>query len=181
MKKLRPLRHTHPKGRGSHACGPRSRRGKVRSAPFPPTGWQKLRPLPCPSSPRVATSSIFFASAHGESSSIPLRLLSPQKRCFCGGPRFRLAGFARGPQIVEAHVPGKNGISTFLRLRARTLRGSFDAQRTGGAIGPARALSVRFIPRPGCGPTPVGRPPGSPPSRPASKAEQGCPHQNRRS
>ena len=51
---------------------------------------RKLHPLPCSSFPRVATSSISFASASGESSSISLRLLSPQKHNFCGGPSYPL-------------------------------------------------------------------------------------------
>ena len=77
---------------------------KVRLVSFPPIGRRKLHPLPCSSSPLVATSSISFASAFGESSSIPLRLLSPQKRCFCGGPsdplRWAFAGAPlRGRQL----------------------------------------------------------------------------------
>ena len=81
-------------GRDLHVCGPRSRLGKVRSAPFPPTGRRKLRPLPCPSSPHAN----------------------------------RPAGFARGPHIAEAHVPGKNG-SQFIRACGREYgRGSVRSQ-----------------------------------------------------
>ncbi len=49
---------------GSHACRPRSRRVKVRSAPFPPTGRRKLRPLPCPSSPHANRLAGFARGPH---------------------------------------------------------------------------------------------------------------------
>ena len=69
-------------------------------------GRRKLHPLPCSSSPRVATSSISFASASGESSSTPLRLLSPQKPCFCGGPNYPLTlGFGGGPECPPVREP----------------------------------------------------------------------------
>ena len=72
------------------------RRRKVRFTSFPPKGGENCSSLPCASSPRVATSSISFASASGESSSISLRLLSPQKHNFCGGPSYPLRWASAG-------------------------------------------------------------------------------------
>ena len=72
--------------------GPRRRKVRFVSA----QRRRKLHPLPCSSFPRVATSSISFASASGESSSISLWLLSPQKHNFCGGPSYPLRWASAG-------------------------------------------------------------------------------------
>ena len=106
---------------------------------------RKLHPLPCSSSPLVATSSISFASAFGESSSIPLRLLSPQKRCFCGDPsdplRWASAGapfFCRLALQSSAPPTGACIWCSSLRptpLTVRHARGPHQARRVTWAAG----------------------------------------------
>ena len=100
----------------------------------------------------------------------------PTKALLLRGPSVPPCWVCAGTPDCRGACPREKRNFNFFAPAGATLRGFFDAQRTGGADGPARALSVRFIPRPGCGPAPPGRPPGSPPSRPASRSGRGCPH-----
>ena len=114
--KLAPLlRRLWAPGAGVQACGP---------APLT-AHTPKCITIP---GALVAASSISFASADGESSSTPLRLLSPQKPLrwvFAGAP-FPPGQAARGGAIAEAYkctspegVGGTGAAAGFARRKAR--------------------------------------------------------------